>query len=157
MTVGTAGRPAGPLGVTVSASARLIARGSSSAGFVDRQVTVPLAPAATRATSQTSICVSNLGRAQIAVLGERARPGEPSARVSDPRVPQTNAMRVQWFRSAATTRISRVGLVAHRYGLVKASFVGAWTFWVALTVLIAASAAAIGLAARESRSDADRA
>jgi hypothetical protein len=40
-------------------------------------------------------------------------------------------------------------VIAHRYGLVKASWVGTWTFWVALAVLVAVSAAGVALVARE--------
>jgi hypothetical protein len=58
-------------------------------------------------------------------------------------------MRLEWFEANAATRISRAGVVSHRYGLVKASWVGTWTFWAALAALLAASAGAIVLVARE--------
>jgi hypothetical protein len=147
MTVGTAGKPAGPLAVTISQGRRTLGSGATRGGIVDEPVRAHVG-AGIGGARHARVCVSNRGPNQVALWGQEVPFGQ-GARVSARRMPQTRAMRLEWFEPHSATRISRAGVIAHRYGLVKASWVGTWTFWVALAVLVAVSAAGVALVARE--------
>jgi hypothetical protein len=151
MLVSTAGRPAGPLVATVWQGPTVVASGRSSSSFVDQPVEVRLAGHAEGATN-VRVCVTNRGRTQVAVLGQPAFGVRP-ARVSDARQPQDRAMRIQWFQPKTAAPVSRMGDFAKRYGLEKASWVGTWTFWAALIVLVAISTGAVVLTTREVRAE----
>jgi hypothetical protein len=150
LRVSTAGRQGGPLAVTVSKQKRVLASGTSGAGVVDQPVKVPLGAGAAD-SSGVSVCVENRGTAQVAVLGQEV-PRADAARVTDPRQPQSRAMRLEWFEPEAEPRAARTDEVAGRYGLVKAAWIGTWTFWAALALLVAISAAAVVLYVREAGS-----
>jgi hypothetical protein len=149
LTVSTARLAAGPLEVTVVKGGTVLASARSRGGIKDERVKLRLGGPTAGATN-ARVCVANLGARTVAVMGQEVRHGE-GARVTDPRQPQTRAMRLEWFTPNKTLRLSRVGDVAHRYGLVKASWVGTWTFWAALLVLLGASAGAVALVVREVR------
>jgi hypothetical protein len=148
-SVSTAGRRAGPVEVSVQRGGEAVASGRSAAGIVDQPIDVRL-EGAEDGVQDARICVRNAGRVQVAVIGESAR-SRPAARVSVSSFPQDRAMRWEWYEAEPVTRLARVGDVAERYGLVKASFFGSWTFWVGLAVLLAISAAAVRLVVRELR------
>jgi hypothetical protein len=149
MQVSTAGREAGPIEVSVLQGGRTVATGRSRSGVVDEPVRVRLG-AAVGGREDVRLCVTNRGARRLAVLGQEV-PFGSGARVSDPDVPQTRAMRLVWFEPDREIVLGRAGEVAHRYGLVKASWVGTWTFWAALVALLLASGGAVALVAREVR------
>jgi hypothetical protein len=146
-SVVSAGQQAGPLAVTVSSAGRTLGSGTTSSGLVNSTVHVRLGSGVGGARS-ARFCVANRGSRQVAVAGQEV-PFGSGAHVSDPRQPQTRAMRLEWFEPNAVTQLSRAGVIARRYGFAKASWVGTWTFWVALVVLLTASAAGIAMVARE--------
>jgi hypothetical protein len=149
LSTSTAGQPVGPLAITVAKGGRTVASGTTPRGFDDGGVRARLG-SAVGGLRDAKVCVTNQGPRRVAVAGQEV-PFGTSAHVSDPREPQTRAMRIEWFEPNAATRLSRAGVVAKRYALEKPSWVGTWTFWAALVVLIAASAAGITLVVREVR------
>jgi hypothetical protein len=149
LTISSKGKPAGPLEVTVTHGGRTLASGRSRAGLVDGAVRIRIGAGAGN-VKNARVCVANRGPRRVAVLGQEVPHGQ-GAHVTDPKQPQTRAMRIEWFEPTAETRLARAGDVAHRYGLMKADWVGTWTFWVMLAVLVAVSAAGVALAAREVR------
>lgn len=145
--VSTAGKPAGPLVVSVTVGGRTLAKGTSSGGFVDSPVQIPI----TRQDAELSgatVCVRNAGTKPVAILGQNA-PVRQAAVVSGDPAPPHGSMRLEWFEDKTQTRISSASDIARRYPLAKASFLGRWTMWVMLALLLAASAAGIVLVARE--------
>jgi hypothetical protein len=150
ISVSSAGKAAGPLEVTVTQGGRVRTSGRGAVGVVDSAVEIPLTTLRAGAAPAT-VCVANVGSRRVAILGQRV-PGPPFATVSGERRAQRNAMRLEWFGPGRQTRAGEVGRVADRYGLFKPSFFGAWTFWVALAVLLAISVAAVRLVVREGRS-----
>jgi hypothetical protein len=149
MQVSTAGREAGPIEVSVLQGGRTVGTGRSRGGVVDEPVRVKLG-GAVGGLEDVRLCVTNAGTRRVAVLGQEAAFGT-GARISDPDAPQTRAMRLVWFEADKQMVLGRAGEVAHRYGLVKASWVGTWTFWAALVALLLVSGGAAALVAREVR------
>jgi hypothetical protein len=145
--VSTAGKPAGPLVAWVTVGGQMRAKGTSSAGFVDSTVQIPLTPV-NRELNGATVCLRNAGKEPVAFLGQNAAP-EESAVVSGDHAPPHGSIRLDWYEGKKHMRIAGAGDVAKRYGLAKASFFGSWTMWVMLGLLLAASAAGIVLVARE--------
>jgi hypothetical protein len=145
----TAGKPGGPFEVTVASGGRVVGRGQGGDGVVDKSVSVPLGNLR-RGVAPATVCVRNAGDRPAAILGQGVA-GPPFVRIAGHSRALHNALRFEWYKAGNPMRIAQVGDVARRYGLVKPSFFGTWTFWVALALLVAMSAAAIRLVAREVR------
>jgi hypothetical protein len=143
----TAGKSAGPLAVAVRAGGRQVATGTSRRGFVDSTVEIPMTDQP-REVAGATVCVRNAGARAVAILGQNAPRNEAAVVSGDP-APPHGSMRLEWFEDTTRTRIDSAGAIAKRYPLAKASFLGSWTMWVMLALLLAASAAAIVLVARE--------
>jgi hypothetical protein len=143
----TAGKSAGPLSASVRAGGRTVARGTSSAGFSDSGVEIPITRQASEIGAAT-VCVRNAGTLPVAILGQNA-PRDEAAVVSGDPAPPHGSMRLEWFEPETHMHIASASDIARRYPLAKASFFGTWTLWAALALLVAASGAGIVLVARE--------
>jgi hypothetical protein len=101
-----------------------------------------------------TVCIRNAGGEETGVIGEPV-PGPPGSarRVPgpNPAPPPWIRMRLDYASGESETWWSFAGTVAERFGLVKATFFGAWTFWVAFAALLALAVGTIWWAARELR------
>jgi hypothetical protein len=58
--------------------------------------------------------------------------------------PVNALVRVGWLEPSSRSWFSALPAVAHRFGIVKASWAGAWTFWLVVVLVLAVA----GLVAR---------
>jgi hypothetical protein len=149
ITVSTDYKPAGPLTVSVVRDGTTLGSGVIAAGIEDQAARVRVGSGVGGARD-VQVCVRNNGSRRVSVAGQEV-PFGSGAHVTDPRQPQTRAMRIDWFEAGKATRLSRAGVIARRAGYAKASWVGTWTFWAVLALVLAASAAALALVLRETR------
>ncbi len=140
----------GPLDVSISAGGRVFADGRVAAarlGPGQRQVTASVGRVP-RSLPDATVCIVNRG-ARVQILGEPTQFGTGAAQL--PAVPQPSqfvlvnldfqlAHEESWLTFAPT--------VADRYGLVKATFFGAWTFWLAMAALLMVALGVIWWTAR---------
>jgi hypothetical protein len=159
--VATGGKPGGPLGVAIGRGAGS-ARASTPGSLTDGPVDVALAPSP-RPADATPICVRNAGRSDISLMGSTVPPGsQPAGKV--PTDPQSNAspatvngvvygvpvrMRMQWRRAHDQTWLAVAPDIAQRSSLLKPSFFGAWTFWLAIGGAVLALLGAVALVVRQ--------
>jgi Predicted membrane protein (DUF2142) len=127
----------GPLGVTLVAGGRAFAGGARhayDAGDTDVRLGAPV-----RDARRAVVCVRNGGAEPLGLAGRPAG-GKPEARVNGRpvdaqfRIEYRGANRVSWW--------SRAGRILDRFGDGKASFVGSWTLWLAVALVVVAIALA---------------
>lgn len=165
LTVSTAGKPGGRLGVVVRKGGREVARGAYPGGYSDTPVRVPLGGLA-RGVPDAEVCVANprgpeLGLLAAGVtrrtttLGRAGDPGGesgPPARVLGAGAPSDQAperMRMEWQFGDERSHASYAGTIAERAGLVKAPFLGSGLMWIALALTCMATLGAVALVVRE--------
>jgi hypothetical protein len=163
--VSTAGRPGGPLDARLLGPHGVVATGRVPGGYADQPVTIPLSPLR-HDVDPATVCVANRGPRQAAFMGERAPgrlrlaskkrlPPTAKARETVAYVPGATVerivVRLEFRRRHRASWLSFAPRIAERAALAKPSFVGAWTFWVVIAVVLGAGLAAIALALREGR------
>jgi hypothetical protein len=140
--VGTFGKPGPPLLVSVATpSGDIVRRGSLSAGYADaRWQAVPFRPIGTSSSGYT-VCISSGGR--IALAG-----------VADPNADNTSLLLVggrqrpadislETVRPGRESLLGLVPTIFHRATLFRPSWVGAWTYYLLLGLLLLTVAAAV--------------
>jgi hypothetical protein len=98
------------------------------------------------------VCIANRGAAGAGFYGDFIPVQAGSAtQVPVPKQapPPFIRMHLDYQAPEASTWWSFAGTIADRFGLVKATFFGAWTFWVALIALLALGFGSVWYAARE--------
>jgi hypothetical protein len=135
---GVYGRPGPPMRVTVGQGARQVAAGSAS-GYGDGMIRVPLRRVARGPVGDATLCVLNRGPGRLALGG---RPEPPSGTVVGA-TPLQARVYVGWLRPGRESWLDLAGTVAERAGVGKAGFMGAWTLWAALALIVAAAALAL--------------
>ena len=86
------------------------------------------------------VCIRNAGREAAAIKGDRVPVPAGSAALEggpQPAPPPWIRMHFDYQLQEASTWWSFAPDLAERFGLVKATFFGSWTFWVALGLLLA--------------------
>ncbi len=132
--IGTYGRPAPELGVTVSSGGRRITSGVIPQGGPQGHVEVPL-QRVDRTVPGTRVCVSvkDRGGARTVLYGS------------------SGVVRLEWVRPGDESWFALAPTVAHRFGFAKANPVGSALLWVAGLVLLGAWGLAGRLVLREVR------
>jgi hypothetical protein len=165
LVVSTAGKEGGPLNLAVRRAGRLVSSGRHPGGYSDSPVGVPLEPTTERIRN-ADVCVENESLVRIALLGAPLRrraptqpwiddlgaPSGPPARVTlagRELEQQPGRIRLKWQHGDDQSVLSYAGTIAERFGLVKTSFFGSRTMWVALALALLASFGALALVLRE--------
>lgn len=97
------------------------------------------------------VCIRNEGDEDTALRGD-AHPGQGGAALltggPNPGPPPYVRMRFEYELRDATTWWSFAPEIAERFGLVKTTFFGTWTFWVTIAALLAVAIGTLAYAAR---------
>ncbi len=153
---GGADAPAGPLRVVVQDSnRRQIAAGTTPAGvYGGRPLFAKIRPVVGSDLDDARLCIENLGTRQVDIRGEL----HGTQRAEVPRRPRQYTdkvvLRLDYFTADKKSWLAFAPEVARRSTLVKATFFGSWTFWVAMAALAALCLTSVLYAGRElSRED----
>jgi hypothetical protein len=136
---GTYFRPGPALAVRVldHASGRVLARGALPPGYPDdRKATARLARAVPEG-SRVDVCLRNVGQRRVAVFGGPASDNEPSYATVGGR-PLRSDLGMELLRQHPRTVLSLVPSIVRRAALFHPGWVGPWTFWVLLALLLVA-------------------
>jgi hypothetical protein len=165
LVISTAGKPGGPLPVTIRTADGVVSRGTHPGGYSDSPVTVRLGEVR-EAVRRAEVCIANPRGPELALLGagltrltttqgwidDLGMTSGPPARVTGSPAPadQPNErIHMEWEYGKEQSHASYAGAIAERAGLVKAPFLGSGLMWLAFALTLAASAVAVTLAARE--------
>jgi hypothetical protein len=133
-----------PLTMTLRGAHRTLARSHIQGGWTGGIVRFGFTPLAATYPNAT-ICVRAGGRDPIAFSGLPV--GAPTNATVDGK-PQQALITIQFFRPGTSTWWSLLPTIAHRAGVLKGSLAGAWAFWLALALVLAAGAGALVIALR---------
>jgi hypothetical protein len=136
---GTDDPPAGPLEARLQVGDEVLARGRTAAPVVTGPADVRLDRRIERDLVGVELCVANLGRLPVSFGGA---PYEPRASVGN--TVQPGRMRVEFLLEGTRSWFEMAPVLARRFPLAKAGFMGSWTFW-ATGVLMLALWAAVAL------------
>jgi hypothetical protein len=130
---------AGPLRVTVRDAAGRVLAGATAPprryGPQARAVPNTLS-ARLPALSRATVCIANAGPSQVAIWGGNSRTSRTELVGPGGRRSAHAVLRLDYFSAARRSWWSLAPDVEQRFGLVKATFFGAWTFWVAIVALL---------------------
>jgi hypothetical protein len=136
------GAPGSSLHLRVQdAAGRRIAEGSRRGPGAAGLVAVPM-PERRATTLEARVCLENAGRRPLRLGGMPI--GGPGVRNGGRLEPAL--VRIGWREAKPSTGWSALPAIAHRFAIVKPSWVGAWTFWVLVALMAAAGALAVRLA-----------
>jgi hypothetical protein len=141
----------GPLDVTVESGGRVLGRGSVPRMHVpetEKQVVARLDRTQQRLPAAT-VCVTNRG-AGFAILGQPSAVATAAA-TAPPGARQPAKFVLLNFDFQLAHKKSWLSFsptVSGRYGLVKATFFGSWTFWLAMAALLVVAIGSIWWTAR---------
>jgi hypothetical protein len=140
----------GPLDVTIDSGGRVVSRGVVRAvpPAGPQQLLVATVQPVPRRLTAATVCIVNRG-AGMQIFGEATT--QPGATASQPAAAQPSPyviVNLDFQRADEASWLSFAPTVADRYGLVKATFFGAWTFWVAMIALLALAIGTIWWVAR---------
>jgi hypothetical protein len=143
------GETGGPLDVSVLDGTRVIARGRLDAG------NYPVGPSYVRLdrgvpTGKRTICIDNRGPNVVLIYGDESG-GAEAAEVTGMKQFKPVRLRFDFLTGRERTALGWSPTVAERAGLVKASFIGSWTMWAALALLLLSCAGAVVAAWRAVR------
>jgi hypothetical protein len=139
----------GPLDVTIASGGRVISRGVARAqpAAPDQLLAAPVTPVRRKLTAAT-VCIVNRGR-KTQIFGEpTAKPGATASLPSGDQPSPYVLVTLDFARAHKDSWLSFAPTVARRYGLVKATFFGTWTFWVAMVALLGLAIGTIWWVAR---------
>jgi hypothetical protein len=162
--VSTKGRAGGPLELTASRRGRVVARASTAGGYRDSPVDLKLRGDPLE-TQEAKVCIRNASRIRVGVMGAptiaQSEIDElvarklfgvqnlPGVAVEERPYSPLLRMRLEWRRPGEESWFEFAPTAAERASLLKPSFVGAWTFWVALIAVLLSGFAALLLLVRE--------
>lgn len=144
---GVNGAPGAELSALVTEGGRTVASGRLPRGYVRGVTRIPLRAAVPRDYENATVCFKNESPAPVNFFGDFVAPGKHGAVA--PGGPAN--LRLDWFAPKPQTWWGTVNRIAERFPLVKASFLGPWSFWVALAILLAVSATAVTRVVREAK------
>lgn len=143
---GHAGAPGGPATVTVSAGGRTLVRGRSPASYPTGITRFALDHEVRSDLRDVTVCFTNRSARVLNVYGDPTT--EP--RVSVPRYGDGVRVlaRLDWY-GGRKTWWQTAGMIADRFPLTKAAFLGPWAMWACLVALLALGIAAVVRVVRE--------
>jgi hypothetical protein len=136
-----------PLTMTLRGAHRTLARSHIQGGWTGGLARFGF-PALGATYPEATICVRAGGRDPIAFSGVST--GVLSTATVDGKQQQA-LITIQFFRPGTSTWWSLLPTIAHRAGVLKGSLAGAWAFWLAVTLVLAAGAGALVIALRGGR------
>jgi 4-amino-4-deoxy-L-arabinose transferase-like glycosyltransferase len=142
--VGTYGRPGLPLqAVFRDGSGRVVRRGALAGGYRDATWQVIPFTAAKSSVEVSSLCVqSEAGR--VAFAGNEDGTTNPDQELSVGGEPTTTDLSYQLVRSGDRTLFALFPAIFHRASLLRPSWVGPWTYYLAAAVSVLLALAAVG-------------
>ena len=149
---GTFDRLAGPLEVTIATGGRpgvpprVVARGRVTGPFGPGTQFVPVRPRIEHRIDFARLCIVNQGPSAVTLSGNRTPVLGSGANAFKARL--DDDVRVDYMYPRDRAWWGLAGTLAERFGLVKASFFGAWTMWAMFGVLAALWAGVIVLLLR---------
>jgi hypothetical protein len=165
--VSTAGRLGPPLELVVKDPTHVVATGETLTPYRDSPVDLRVSPLRRDVTDAT-VCLRDRGTSQVAVMGSptspNAGPGQtsrfagyqvalssqaPAATLDAHAYSPPLRMRLEWHMAGRQSWLSLAPVIARRTSYERASFVGAWTFWVLVAIMAAAAVGGVTLYVRE--------
>lgn len=144
VVLGTSGRSAGQVEITVRRENVMVADGRASAR--NGVTTIPITDAAGD-VGPVDVCIRNTRGAPISIAGTAGPPTGTRLGRRD----VEGAVAFEYLRDGRESWWALAPSVARRFGLGKSSWLGAWTFWVTLVGVVLLWAVAIGLTMRAFR------
>ncbi len=141
MTVASFGRPTGPLDVSVSADGRTLARGALDAGWKEGVIDVPLDRVPERSTRPVTWCARSSAPGRLAFGGEPA--DSRIAAVAGRRATEGRVSLIG-LRAGHPTLLGSAGEIVRHYERGTAEWLGAWTWFLMIALLVGAFFAAGG-------------
>lgn len=118
-TIGAYGQPTPPLHVRIlDARGRLVTRGTLPAGWREGVVSVPIGRL-DRTVDAATVCLRAVGGGRLALGGYAGR------------------FRIEYVRPGRASWLDLFGTIMHRFGIGKAPWEGAWTWLLALALVLA--------------------
>jgi hypothetical protein len=147
MFVAPTGPTGPPLTLTIAARGRTLAHSHIAGGWTGGVAKFAFPPIA-HTEAAARLCVRNDGRDPIAFGGL------PTAELTSTTVGgkgQHGSITIQFFRAGTSSWWSLLPTIAHRAGVLKGSFAGAWGFWAACALIVLAGASALLIVVRGTR------
>src|SRR4051794_6912097 len=133
-----------PLTMTLTGGGRTLARSHIAGGWTGGLARFPF-PTLTRTYDEATVCIRNEGGAPIAFSG---LPTSTLTRTTVDGVQQKAVVTAQFFRPGTSTWWSLLPTIAHRVSVLKGSLAGAWAFWLAAALVLAAGVGALVITLR---------
>jgi hypothetical protein len=146
MTVGTYGRPSSLTLRFVAAGGAVQARGHLPLAVREGVVTIPFARPVGDRGLVGSACIHNDGNSKLVLGGDLATPAN-AARVGG--TATHGVVAFTYLRAGRTSWWPLMDGIAHRFGIGKVSFLGAWALWACAALLLALWVATLRLLIRE--------
>ena len=141
---GPNGADGGPVEVTVIGGGRRVAEGRSADRFPTGINPMALDRTIDRDIHDATVCFENRDPAGLLfVYGDFPPPGYPT---NNPALP-----RIDWYGEKPQSWWDTLPAIARRFPLVKAGFMGPWTFWLAMASLAGLGVAAVSRVVREAQ------
>jgi hypothetical protein len=137
----TGGRPGPPLQARVlTRTSEFVSTGRLAGGYGDGKIAIPVKEI-DGTLAEARICIRNLGRGKLALLGAPTPPGLIEVNGE----PRTGLLTIGFLRAGEETTLALLPTIAHRLGLAKTTLAGSWTIWALLALFLASSAIALRL------------
>jgi hypothetical protein len=140
---GTTGEPL-RISIVDPVSREVVERREVEGGYPSGTLDVPVDPR--RDLTDAVVCIENLGDVPMVFAGNRTRLGAEVRPHADRGEEQ---IRIDSLRRGEQSLWALAPTVARRFAVFKPSVTGLWALWAVLVLAVAASAAAIVVAARE--------
>jgi hypothetical protein len=146
---GPNGAPGGPVSVRVLDGRRVVASGHSPASYPTGVTRFPLVRTVEHDVPDAQVCFTNRSKAPVNFYGDFVGPGMESKATGN--ASASAILRIDWYTADRRSWWDVTPWIADRFPLLKAPFLGAWSFWLALAVVLGISAAAVARVVREAR------
>jgi hypothetical protein len=131
--VGTRGKRAGPLDVSIKQGGRVVSLGSFGRVRDGLPATAKLSPVISEEHVPARVCFHNRGRAAVHLAGDRTP--VPGSGANPYKVTFADEARIDYVRPGRESGWALAGTVADRFGRAKTSFFGSWTMWAVFALL----------------------
>jgi hypothetical protein len=146
---GPNGAPGGPMSVRILVRGRLVVTGRSPASYPTGVTRFPLARTVAHALPDARVCFTNRSATPINLYGDWVGAGREDEAAGNAK--SSAILRIDWFTPDRRNWWDVTPWIADRFPRMKAGFLGAWTFWLAMAVVLGISAVAVARVVREVR------